>query len=330
MGRLLISVIVIGLLLSSIGCTTPSTVESPKGSDVNPTETTPALPAQKDTSTQTQTISPPPSEIKARVVRVIDGDTIEVNIQGYLYTVRYIGIDTPETVHPTIGEEPYGKEASAKNRELVEGKVVGLEKDISETDKYGRLLRYVYINDVFINAELVRLGYAQVSTYPPDVKYQDLFLQLQREAMEEGRGLWGIEEASETPSSTVTPEETTETLTPSPTQSDTVNVEITLIFYDGVVPRVESDEYVKITNLGTEGVDLAGWVLKDVDEGYPSFTFPTYILQSGKSIRVYTNEIHTEYGGFSFGSEQAVWSNSSPDIAALFDVQGQEASRKSY
>ncbi|MFC1988661.1 thermonuclease family protein [Chloroflexota bacterium] len=125
-----------------------------------------------------------------------------VYIPGYLdTTVRYIGMNTPETVHPTIGEEPYGQEASAKNKELVEGKIVRLEKDVSETDQYGRLLRYVYVDDVFVNAELVRLGYAQVSTYPPDVKYQDLFLQLQREAMEAGRGLW----AKITPISNPTP-----------------------------------------------------------------------------------------------------------------------------
>ena len=76
---------------------------------------------------------------------MIDGDTIEVDMNGSQYTVRYIGMDTPETVHPTRGVEPYGHEASKRNRELVEGKTVYLEKDISETDRYGRLLRYVYL-----------------------------------------------------------------------------------------------------------------------------------------------------------------------------------------
>ena len=78
-------------------------------------------------------------------------------------------------------------EATAKNEELVGGKVVRLEKDVSETDRYGRLLRYVWVGDLMVNAELVRLGCAQVSTYPPDVKYVDLFLRLQREAREAGR-----------------------------------------------------------------------------------------------------------------------------------------------
>jgi micrococcal nuclease len=253
------------------------------------------------------------SEVQAQVIRVIDGDTIEVGIGGQIHRVRYIGIDTPETVHPTLGEEPCGKEASNKNRELVGGKVVRLEKDVSETDKYGRLLRYVHVGYIFVNAELVKLGYAQVTTYPPDVKYEDLFLQLQREAREASRGCWKLEE------------ETTE-----PNPSESVNVKITKILYDGQVPNVESDEYVEITNLGNESVDLKGWVVKDTSEGYPSFTFPSYVLYPNKSTRVYTNEIHPEYGGFSFGFGQAVWNNSNPDIAVLHNDEGQEVSRKSY
>jgi len=96
------------------------------------------------------------------------------------------------------------------------------------------------------------------------------------------------------------------------------------------VPRVESDEYVEITNLGTDSVDLAGWVLKDISEGYPSFVFPSYILQPGKGVRVYTNEVHPEYGGFTFGYGKAIWNNTDPDTAALYNAQGQEVSRKSY
>ena len=152
-----------------------------------------ALQVSPSQQSPTATPSAPALAIQASVVRVIDGDTIEVDIAGNVHKVRYIGIDTPETVHPTRGEEPYGKEASAKNRELVNRKVVRLERDVSETDKYSRLLRYVWVGDLFVNAELVRLGYAQVVTYPPDVKYQDLFLQLQREAREAGRGLWGTQ-----------------------------------------------------------------------------------------------------------------------------------------
>jgi len=123
-------------------------------------------------------------------VGVIDGDTIEVSIGEELYKVRYIGIDAPETKHPEKPVEWMGAEAAAKNEELVGGKIVRLEKDISETDQYGRLLRYVWAGDLMVNAELVRLGFAQVSTYPPDVRYQDLFQEMQQEAMEAERGLW--------------------------------------------------------------------------------------------------------------------------------------------
>ncbi len=108
------------------------------------------------------------------------------------------------------------------------------------------------------------------------------------------------------------------------------NVRITYIFYDGLVPRSESDEYVEITNLGDQSQDLAGWVLTDISEGHPSFTFPSYILAPGKSIRVYTNEYHSEWGGFSFEYGRAIWSNSEPDVAALYNSQGKEVSRKSY
>lgn len=122
-----------------------------------------------------------------KVTKVIDGDTIQ--IEG-AKTVRYIGIDTPETVDPRKSVQCYGKEASSKNKELVEGKQVRLEKDVSETDKYGRLLRYVYIGDTFVNDYLVRQGYAHASSYPPDIKYQEQFRQAQEEARSGNRGLW--------------------------------------------------------------------------------------------------------------------------------------------
>lgn len=133
-----------------------------------------------------------PTEDLARVTRVIDGDTIEVDINGSVYRVRYIGIDTPETVHPSKPQECFGEEASERNRQLVEDKIVRLEKDVSETDVYGRLLRYVWVGDIFVNDYLVRQGYAYASTYPPDVKYAEQFVQAQTEARENNRGLWAI------------------------------------------------------------------------------------------------------------------------------------------
>ena len=132
-----------------------------------------------------------PTGEQAQVTRVVDGDTIEVQIAGATYRVRYIGIDTPETVDPRRPVGCFGREASERNRQLVAGKTVGLEKDVSETDKYDRLLRYVWLDGEMVNAILVREGYAMASTYPPDVKYQELFLGLQGEARDAGLGLWG-------------------------------------------------------------------------------------------------------------------------------------------
>ena len=122
------------------------------------------------------------------VKRVVDGDTIELENGEKL---RYIGINAPESVKPGSSIECFGKEASARNKELVEGKAVRLEKDVSERDRYGRLLRYVYLEDgTFVNEELVREGYAVASTFPPDVAREGIFRLAEKDARENIRGLW--------------------------------------------------------------------------------------------------------------------------------------------
>jgi micrococcal nuclease len=138
----------------------------------------------------------------ATVTNVVDGDTIDVEIEGEEYRLRYIGIDTPETVDPRRPVECFGQAASDQNTKLVLGKTVGLEKDVSETDQFGRLLRYVWLNGSdMVNVLLVRGGYAEASAYPPDVKYQELLDAMESQAREAGNGLWG-EECAETPTPT--------------------------------------------------------------------------------------------------------------------------------
>lgn len=129
-----------------------------------------------------------------KVKRVVDGDTIELETGQ---KVRYIGMDTPELHDPRKSVQCFGNEAMLKNKELVEGKTVRLEKDVSETDRYGRLLRFIYLENqpatassLFINEYLVREGYARVYTVPPDVKFATLFKLAEQEAMEKNRGLW--------------------------------------------------------------------------------------------------------------------------------------------
>lgn len=128
--------------------------------------------------------------LEGTVVRVVDGDTIHVMVDGRREKVRYIGIDTPESVKPNTPVQCFAKAASAANRRLVEGRRVRLVLDVEERDRYGRLLAYVSRGDESVNERLVRDGYATVLTIAPNVRHADRFRALAREARRAGRGLW--------------------------------------------------------------------------------------------------------------------------------------------
>ena len=199
----------------------PTATEIPSATPIVPTST--PGPTDTPTSVPTPEATPTPERVAAPVVDVVDGDTIKVEVDGKLYTIRYIGIDCPETRHPDRPVEWMGPEATEANRQLVGGQTVYLEKDVSETDRYGRLLRYVFLADgTFVNAELVRLGYAQVSTCPPDVRYQSLFLEMQQEAREAARGLWGPTPVPELTPSPVPPPPSSPTPPPATQPSASV------------------------------------------------------------------------------------------------------------
>jgi len=155
--------------------------------DPEPDEELPARPAEPQAGDDRETVT---------VLRVIDGDTIEVRLaSGNVDTVRYIGIDTPETVAPGRPVEECGPEASQRNADLLSGGTVQLERDITERDRFSRLLRYVYVvtasrEPVFINEELVRAGLAVVSTFPPDVKHVDRFIAAQNAAQADELCVW--------------------------------------------------------------------------------------------------------------------------------------------
>ena len=132
---------------------------------------------------------------EAVVTGIVDGDTVDVRLGSSVYRLRYIGMDTPE-----MPGDCYAQEATERNRQLVLGKSVCLEKDVSETDRYGRLLRYVWLpGGDMVGAILVREGYALAFTYPPDVKYSSLFVSLQQQARETGAGLWSTCAVQPTP-----------------------------------------------------------------------------------------------------------------------------------
>lgn len=141
---------------------------------------------------------------EAKVTRVIDGDTVEILMAGKKESIRLIGVDTPETKHPTKGVQPYGPEASAFTKKNLDGKTVWVEFDVQERDKYQRLLGYIWTSQDtknkanMFNYRLVSEGYAQLATFPPNVRYVELFKAGQTEARENNRGLWGLKQPSPT------------------------------------------------------------------------------------------------------------------------------------
>lgn len=133
-------------------------------------------------------------ELKAKVLSVTDGDTIKVQLQdGSEERVRMTLIDTPETKHPRLGVQPFGKEASEFTTSKLTGKDVVLEKDVQERDQYGRLLAYVWVGDTLFNERLIEKGYARVAVFPPNTKYVDPFNSVQKKAQAAGVGIWSIE-----------------------------------------------------------------------------------------------------------------------------------------
>lgn len=134
--------------------------------------------------------SPGPESARAQVVRAVDGDTIEVRIGSALEDVRYIGVDTPETVRPGAPVECFGPRASRFNQRLVAGRRVRLVFGAERRDAYGRLLSYVYLGRRFVNAELLRRGFARTLTIAPNDRFAERFKRLEIAAGRAGRGLW--------------------------------------------------------------------------------------------------------------------------------------------
>lgn len=280
------------------GCLAPARPPQPTAVGVpSPGRPTPAAPTPTPTAAGAA-ITPRAGEW-ARVREVIDGDTIRVELEGgRVETVRYIGINAPETNHPSIGSEPFGAEASEANRALVEGRMVLLERDRSETDRYGRLLRYVWLGDLLVNAELVRQGYARAIRYPPDTAYQTLLEELEREAQAARRGMWAA-------------------ATAAPRRGD---VRIT------AKEKASEPEYVTLTNEGDESADLSGWTLLSV-RGAQRFELPEgLVLPPGASVTIYSGPGAEDAGGL-FWTEAHVWNQSQSDPAELYNAAGELVDR---
>ncbi|MGF7535441.1 thermonuclease family protein [Bacillus mexicanus] len=154
---------------------------------------------ETQSSSETKTDAKNVSEyatIQATVISVIDGDTIKVSINNKEEKVRFLLVDTPETVSPRVGVQPFGKKASNYTKSMLKkGTEVQIEKDVSERDKYGRLLAYVYVNGQMINKLLLKEGLARVAyVYAPNTRYVDDFKKIQEEARTEKKGIWSLED----------------------------------------------------------------------------------------------------------------------------------------
>ena len=183
--------IALALVLVVAGCGTGGAASGSTGGS-GPGPTTSATPASVPGAPGRPT---GPTQ-DATLIRVVDGDTIRVMVGGVEERVRYIGIDTPElNTSSAATPDPFAEAATQANARLLAGGRIVLEKDVSQRDQYDRLLRNVWVERdgawIFVNLALVAEGYAQVSTYPPDVRYVDVLLAAQRQARDAGLGLWG-------------------------------------------------------------------------------------------------------------------------------------------
>jgi micrococcal nuclease len=207
------------------------------------------------------------------VTRVIDGDTIDLKNKMRL---RLIGINTPEK------DMYFFEEAKVFMEMLVLGKQVKLEKDITNNDMYGRYLRYVYLPDMFVNLEMVKSGFANSYTYPPDVKYTDKFLEAERIARENEAGLW--EKAS----------------------SEVLEV---VLNYDAEGPDTKNlnGEWASMKNTGSKPLNLKNWTIKDA--GTNIYKFGKYLLEPGSTVFLFTGSGTDSAGKLYWNSSMPIWNN---------------------
>lgn len=265
------------LLLVSLACL---------GGGALPTAIPTSPPPATATLTPVAGLPQPGGLENATVAKVVDGDTIELT-DGR--RVRYIGINTPER------DQPFYAEATAANRQLVEGRAVQLEFDVETFDQYGRSLAYVWVAGVMANLEIVNRGFANAYTVPPNVHYEAEFRQAERVAREAGRGLWA--------------------------GSD---VALKIVHIEADAPGSDKDnpngEWIEIANQGDQPVQMEGYSLKD--EANHIYTFGLFSVQPGQSFRLYSgpgpnNAVELHWGLVG----ESVWNNDS-DTAFLRDAAG--------
>jgi endonuclease YncB( thermonuclease family) len=229
----------------------------------------------------------------AKVMDVVDGDTITVLLDGLVVKVKYIGVDAPESLSRL---EYLGKEAKNRNRELVFGRDVLLYKDETDRDRFDRLLRYVFVDNKFINYELVNQGYASALDEPPDSSCALLLKEAETNVKKQALGIWAPH-------------------TPQPQLSfASTNV----IIFNVNKP----EEFVDLQNTGDLPIDLKDWnLVSELDKEECKLNG---IIHPYEIVRIFSGK---DQPGFSCGFDKPIWNDKEPDPAVLYDPDGKEVTR---
>ena len=308
-GVALFVVIIAVAILSGTG--EPSAPSAVATTNTPPTSTTAAVttttaPPTSTTVAVTTTLAPPEGSERAVATRIIDGDTIEVDIlSGAVDTVRLIGINTPES------GECFAQEASVALETLLSDEVFTMTSDVSDRDQYDRLLRYLWLDrGVFVNEIMVRGGFAQARDYPPDSQYAQQIAEAQAQAQAEQLGLWAPDACGP--------------------ESD-ADLRIIEVFPNAPGPDGENlnGEWVDIVNAGLSGESMEGWVLKD-ESSRNRYPFPDgYTLDSQAVVRIHTGCGTDTSDTLYWCSDSPVWNNDG-DTAFLLDPEGNIHDEWSY
>jgi micrococcal nuclease len=228
---------------------------------------------------------PPSDSEEFEVAQVIDGDTIKLETGQ---KVRLIGINTPETGHP------YYNEATQKLKHLIGDSKVTLKKDVEDKDQYGRLLRYIYVNDTFVNLEIVKAGLATAYEFEPNVKHSDDFDDAESQARNSGLGIWA---------------RSSYTLTISQFNYDA----------EGNDNENLNGEFITFTNEGNTSIDMTDWMV--LDESNNEYFFPSFTLGNESSVTLFTGSGSNSQTELYWGLTNSVWNNKGDELF-LRDSQG--------
>ncbi len=291
-----------GLLVS---CTTRDEEPAASEPDSAVTTETPTT-SQADAESAVERNADERTADDSNVVEVVDGDTIDVRVDGVVERVRLIGINSPER------DECFEAEATEALRAAIDGETVRLESDVTDRDQFGRLLRYVYVDDVFVNESLVAGGFAIARRYEPDTAMAELLEAAQERAQSDAAGLWAADACGES--------------------VEGLDIVITEIEFDapGDDGQNLNGEWLVLRNASEGAVDMSGWVLRDESASH-RFSFPDgFELEPNGSVQVFSGcgtDTATELFWCTTGS--AIWNNGG-DTAFVLDANGTIVTSLSY